>query len=52
LKTPVKKSPGAKQVTVALHVDRTIRVGSDVRDLGLAVRTIEIVDRPGIVDRQ
>jgi hypothetical protein len=52
LKTPVKKSPGAKQVTVALHVDRTIRVGSDVRDLGLAVRTIEIVDRPGIVDQQ
>jgi hypothetical protein len=29
-----------------VHVDRTVRVGADQRDLGLAVRTIEVVDKP------
>lgn len=45
LKAPVEVPPGQKEVNVTVHVDRTIRVGSDVRDLGLAVSSIEVVDR-------
>jgi hypothetical protein len=30
---------------VKLELDRTIRVPSDTRDLGIAIRTIESVDR-------
>ena len=33
---------GAPFQTAPVHVDHTVRVGSDQRDLGLAVRTIEV----------
>jgi hypothetical protein len=43
---PVHTAPGAREIEVGLHVDRTVRVGADQRDLGLAVRMIEVVDKP------
>lgn len=35
-------TPGNKEVEIGIHVDRTVRVGSDLRDLGLAVRSVEV----------
>jgi hypothetical protein len=43
---PVHAAPDKKEIEVVVHVDRTVRVGADQRDLGLAVRTIEVVDKP------
>jgi len=43
---PVQTASGKKEIEVVVHVDRTLRVGADQRDLGLAVRTIEVVDKP------
>ena len=43
---PIKVPPGKKEIEVALEVDRTIRIGSDQRDLGMAVRSIEVAGRP------
>lgn len=43
---PVHAAPDKKEIDVVVHVDRTVRVGADQRDLGLAVRTIEVVDKP------
>jgi len=43
---PFQAAPGTKAIEVVVHVDRTVRVGSDQRDLGLAVRTIEVVPAP------
>jgi hypothetical protein len=42
---PVHTAPGKKEIEVAIHVDRTVRVGADQRELGLAVRTIEVVGK-------
>jgi hypothetical protein len=42
---PVHTAPGKKEIDVAIHVDRTVRVGADKRDLGLAVRTVEVVGK-------
>jgi hypothetical protein len=43
LKAPVELAPGQREITVGVHVDRTVRIAPDVRDLGLGVRSIEIV---------
>ncbi|HEV8041568.1 MAG TPA: hypothetical protein VGP62_22015 [Bryobacteraceae bacterium] len=43
---PVHVAPGKEAVEVVVHVDRTVRVGADQRDLGLAVRIIEVVEKP------
>jgi len=43
---PVHTATGAKEIEVGIHVDRTVRVGADQRDLGLAVRTVEVVEKP------
>ena len=43
---PVHAAPSKKEIDVVVHVDRTVRVGADQRDLGLAVRTIEVVGKP------
>ena len=43
---PVHTSPGKKEIEVVVHVDRTVRVGADQRDLGLAVRSIEVLEKP------
>jgi hypothetical protein len=42
LSAPVHTAPGTKSIEVVVHVDRTVRVASDQRDLGLAVRSIEV----------
>jgi hypothetical protein len=42
---PIHAAPGKKEVEVTIHVDRTVRVGADKRDLGLAVRTVEVVGK-------
>jgi hypothetical protein len=47
LSAPFHTSPGTKSIDVVVRVDRTVRVGSDQRDLGLAVRTIEVVPASG-----
>ncbi len=46
LETPLRAAPGKNEIEVTLHVDHTIRVGSDQRDLGLAVRSIEVLEQP------
>ncbi len=40
---PFHMPPGTKEMEIVVHVDRTVRVGSDQRDLGLAVRSIAVV---------
>ncbi len=45
LGAPVHTAPGNKEIEVTVHVDRTVRVGADKRDLGLAVRSIEVVGK-------
>jgi len=42
---PVHVASGKEEMEVVVHVDRTVRVGADQRDLGLAVRSIEIVEK-------
>ena len=42
LKMPLDAAPGKKEIEVGVHVDRTIRVGGDQRDLGLGVRSIQV----------
>jgi hypothetical protein len=42
---PVHAALGKNEIEVAIHVDRTVRVGADKRDLGLAVRTVEVVGK-------
>lgn len=39
-------TPGLKEADVMLEVSRTTRVGADLRDLGLAIRNIEVRSRP------
>ena len=46
LSFPMKVQAEKKEIEVGLEVDRTIRAGSDQRDLGLAVRSIEVAGRP------
>jgi len=41
---PFHLAPGNEEMEVGIHVDRTVRVGADQRDLGLAVQSIEVVD--------
>jgi hypothetical protein len=43
--TPFHIAPGKKEMEVGIHVDRTVRVGADLRDLGLAVQIVEVVMR-------
>ncbi len=45
LSFPFSVRPGTKDTVIAIEVDRTIRVGVDRRDLGLAVQTIEVKSR-------
>ena len=45
LSFPIQVESERKEIEVGLEVDRTVRVGSDQRDLGLAVRSIEVVGR-------
>jgi hypothetical protein len=42
---PLNAGPGKKEIEVGIHVDRTVRVGADLRDLGLAVQSVEVVER-------
>lgn len=46
LEFPISVPAGARQAEVTVVVDRTIRVPPDERDLGLAIRSIEVVPRP------
>jgi hypothetical protein len=46
LRFPVRAQPGQKEIQVTIEVDHTVRVGADQRDLGLAVRSIEIASQP------
>jgi hypothetical protein len=46
LRFPVRTQPGQKELQVTIEVDHTVRVGADQRDLGLAVRSIEIASQP------
>lgn len=46
LRSPLHVAAGTSQIEVGLHVDRTIRVAGDQRDLGLAVRSIEVLGQP------
>jgi hypothetical protein len=39
-------TPGTKEADITIEVNRTTRVGADLRDLGLAVRNVEVLDRP------
>jgi hypothetical protein len=45
IEAPVNTASGTKEIEVVIHVDRTVRVGADQRDLGLAVRTVEVVEK-------
>jgi hypothetical protein len=46
LKFPFSVTPGLKEADVQLEVNRTVRVGADLRDLGLALRDVEVSSRP------
>jgi hypothetical protein len=46
LSSPVEVRDDRKELLLGLHVEQTIRVGADQRDLGLAVRSVEIADLP------
>jgi hypothetical protein len=37
---------GKQEIEVVVHVDRTVRVGADQREFGLAVRSIEVAEKP------
>jgi hypothetical protein len=39
-------TPGTKEADVMLEVNRTVRVGADLRDLGLALRNVEVISQP------
>ena len=39
---PLTVRPGSREAEVSIRVDHTVRVGQDQRDLGLAVRSIEV----------
>jgi len=43
LRFPLQVAAGQREVQVTVIVDHTVRVGQDQRDLGLAVRSIEVV---------
>jgi len=44
LRFPLKAPTGAREIQVTVMVDHTVRVGQDQRDLGLAVRSIEVAE--------
>jgi hypothetical protein len=46
LRFPLKLPQGKKEILVTIEVDHTVRVGADQRDLGLAVRSVEVANRP------
>jgi hypothetical protein len=46
LRASFRVPPGTKEVEAAIQVDHTMRIGADQRDLGLAVRSIEVVSKP------
>ncbi len=46
LETAFRAAPGRKEIDVEIHVDHTVRVGADQRDLGLAVRAVEVTGTP------
>jgi hypothetical protein len=39
-------TPGTKEADVKVEVNRTVHVGADLRDLGLAVRNVEVLSQP------
>jgi hypothetical protein len=39
-------TPGTKEADVKFEVNRTVHVGADLRDLGLAVRNVEVLSQP------
>jgi hypothetical protein len=43
LETTFRTTPGTKEIDLEIHVDHTVRVGVDQRDLGLAVRAVEVI---------
>ena len=46
LSATFSNASGKKEIEVGVHVDHTVRVGSDQRDLGLAVRSIGLKEKP------